>query len=825
MAIDREKLLFSAAKFAEKKKYDKAVAEYQRILESEPNDTRTMLKVGDLQSRMSNFSAAIVTYNTVAESYARDGFFLKAIAVYKQIRELLRKHAPELAPRYAHVTPRLAEIYAKLNLTSDALAAYDEVATALQQAGQDRDAVEIFQKTVELDPKNPLPHLRLAEANCKVQEIDAAIDSFWRAAELLLSLDRPDDALKVIERILHFRRDARFARAAAELYIKKNEHQAGMQALAKLQIAFQADPKDLQTLSLLAQAFEVIEQPEKALAVHIEMARLAREQNRVDLWQQILAHLTSVAPTHADVIALTKAGPPQPSTAQPGPAQPPSAAPPEAEPVELDVEPEPDSSPAPPAASPLSSDWRANNASYEAEAVDLDADLEYIDDSEAVAASAGQRETAVGAEPEAPQAFVASAHAHKAIVDAESFRRLGLLDKAVEALHIALEVDPNSVPIREKLREILVDAGERDSAIQETINIAIIHLHNQQPDLAEPLALEVLEIEPEHQDAQTVLYHVGIQRQAQEETRSASGHLHSFDLEGVRPSSALGQVPPDAPLPSFPLDDVEPAAAGPRPSPEAIEEVLEEAEFFAAQGLFIDAEAILQDTLLHAPGHTLLLERLAEVQQAKAASEGKHRGSVSSLGPPDNSFDIAASLDALDELDASNVPQLAPPGEEIDVDQVFAKFKEGVKATVDDGDSATHYDLGVAYKEMGLLADAIFELKLASRDPARACNCHAMVAQLHQQTGDLNESVAALELALASDKTSDQHKGLLYELALVLEELDDSPQYARRLKELARMDPHYRDVAERLSKLRTSGTSPSEPPDDDLEAAFDHLLG
>ena len=51
---------------------------------------------------------------------------------------------------------------------------------------------------VALDPSNPLPHLRLAEACCRVQSLDEAIDLFWRAAELLLGLGRREDALKVV---------------------------------------------------------------------------------------------------------------------------------------------------------------------------------------------------------------------------------------------------------------------------------------------------------------------------------------------------------------------------------------------------------------------------------------------------------------------------------------------------------------------------------------------------------------------------------------------------------------------------------------------------
>ncbi|HXS17535.1 MAG TPA: tetratricopeptide repeat protein, partial [Polyangiaceae bacterium] len=319
MAIDRDKLLQSAAKLVEKKRYDKAVLEYQKVVQHDPKDARTLLKLGDLYSRLKDFASAVATYDRVATLYAAQGFHLKAIAVFKQIREIIAKQAPELSARYSHITPRLADIYAELNLVTDALAAYDEVATNFQRAGRDHDAIAVFQKTVQLDPKNPLPHLRLAEARCRVRALDEAIDSFWTAAELLLGLRRPEDALKVIERILQFRPEAIYARAAAELYLRKGDPESGMLALSRLQLAFQANPKDLDTLALLAQAFEVIEQPEKALAVHLEMARLAREQKRADLWHQIMAHLRQVAPHNDQLHALDRAGPPAVTLAPGGP--------------------------------------------------------------------------------------------------------------------------------------------------------------------------------------------------------------------------------------------------------------------------------------------------------------------------------------------------------------------------------------------------------------------------------------------------------------------------------------------------------------------------
>src|SRR5207248_3219143 len=47
------------------------------------------------------------------------------------------------------------------------------------------------------------------------------------------------------------------------------------------------------------------------------------------------------------------------------------------------------------------------------------------------------------------------AYSRKAVVDAESFRGLRLYSKAIETLRMALEGDPQSLEIREKLRDIL----------------------------------------------------------------------------------------------------------------------------------------------------------------------------------------------------------------------------------------------------------------------------------------------------------------------------------------------------------------------------------
>ena len=864
---DREKTLQAAQKYIEKKRYDRAIAEYQRIVQDDPNDARTLLKIGDLQARLSAYPEAIATYDRVGQYYSSQGFALKAIAVYKQIRELIKKHAPDLADRYGHIVPKLAEIYTQLGLTSDALAAYDEVATRLQRAGRDREAIEVFSKMVGLDAQNPLPHLRLAEARCRVQSLDEAIESFWAAAELLLSLERHEDALKVIERILHFKVDPRYAWVAAELYLQRGTREDGLQALTKLQICFQADPKNLDTLGLLAQAFTLIEQEAKAIEVYKEMARIARDSDRRDLFEQLLAHLREVAPHDEQVRALQSLPPAGAASSSRPPVE--SQAPVsvgDSDVQFLDEATERDALEVAPAAQKPLPAARPMMASAP--------DVVVVDDERLEAA---EELSDVGE-------FDAEAHARKAVVDAESFRKLRLFPKAIEALHISLEIDPRSLEIRQKLRELLVESGDREGAIAETLNMASLQLDRGDLTQTEALIYEVLEIEPGHPEALAMLEHIAPGRGSAREAEGArarqqlSTHeaydpdapLPSYDLEEVGAEQALASDPQssflqrqgfevqddpfgaDAPLPSFPIseraldeydeeihevssvEDFEPAPAA--QSSEGLEDVLDEADFFAARGLYEDARAILLEQLTRTPNHPLVLERLGEVDSALGSSSGSQTIERSQLNGNQAEdaldFDVAQSLGALDEMELPPGSAAMSAGNDVDVDQVFEKFRAGIRSQVSENDSATHYDLGVAYKEMGLVPDALHEFELAARDPQRECNCYAMIGMVYLEQGQLDRAVESYVRALrAAEKTVEQEMNVYYDLGTVYEMKGKTQDALYYFQKIARRDPGYRDVSERLSALKPEPERVPVPAaaravgdQDEFDSVFDDLF-
>ena len=117
------------------------------------------------------------TFQKIADGYMADGFFLKALALYK--------HILKLAPEMLDVALRVAELHQQLGLTPEALTSFHVVARLHEKAGDTRRLMETLEKMVELDSGN-VP-LRLRLMGCYVREglADKAARELEKVAEHL----------------------------------------------------------------------------------------------------------------------------------------------------------------------------------------------------------------------------------------------------------------------------------------------------------------------------------------------------------------------------------------------------------------------------------------------------------------------------------------------------------------------------------------------------------------------------------------------------------------------------------------------------------------
>ena len=146
MAVDKNKIIAEATKLVQKGAFEKAIKTYERILQEDAKDVRVLLKVGELYQKKGDDRMAADAFKRVAETYADQGFFLKSVAVYKQV--------VKLDPEDVRVNERLAGLYQQLGLLSEAMGQFQVIAAAYEKAGDGARLLDALKRMVELDPEN-----------------------------------------------------------------------------------------------------------------------------------------------------------------------------------------------------------------------------------------------------------------------------------------------------------------------------------------------------------------------------------------------------------------------------------------------------------------------------------------------------------------------------------------------------------------------------------------------------------------------------------------------------------------------------------------------
>lgn len=126
----------------------------------------------------------------------------------------------------------------------------------------------------------------------------------------------------------------------------------------------------------------------------------------------------------------------------------------------------------------------------------------------------------------------------------------------------------------------------------------------------------------------------------------------------------------------------------------------------------------------------------------------------------------------------------------------------------------TEYDLGIAYREMGMLSEAISAFENASQGTSRFKDALTMLAICHRERGSIDKAIASLEQGLIRN-TSDQSDtiALKYELALLHEAQGEQKKAAYLYGTIFEMDPNYREVASKKDQMNQATLAePSQNP-------------
>jgi pilus assembly protein FimV len=267
--INPVKVKQDAEKLEKEGKLDKAIGLYRQITDDNPRDWNTINKIGDLYAKLNRTREASEEYAKVADFYAKDGFLLKAIALWKKINRL---DATALDPYL-----NLADLYAKQGLMMEAKSQYQIVVDEYIKRGRARDAGDVLRKMADIDPSDLKIQSKLADLYLRDGNTAKAIEVHVGIADELTKKGHLNEALQVLEKGLKI--DAKSTKLRGEIarihLVQKNFEKAAQ----SLEEIVQQSPKDTQMLFRLGEAYIGSKKIEEAEAIFKRLLEIDPEDS------------------------------------------------------------------------------------------------------------------------------------------------------------------------------------------------------------------------------------------------------------------------------------------------------------------------------------------------------------------------------------------------------------------------------------------------------------------------------------------------------------------------------------------------------------------
>jgi len=158
--------------------------------------------------------------------------------------------------------------------------------------------------------------------------------------------------------------------------------------------------------------------------------------------------------------------------------------------------------------------------------------------------------------------------------------------------------------------------------------------------------------------------------------------------------------------------------------------MLELAEALSRREAKSEAQKVYREVLQIDPDNTVAKERFVPVEKA------------------------AASVDLGEVL---RIEQSEAKAETIQsIEELVSEFRREVFESIGEGDYRSHYDLGVAYKGMGLYQEAIEEFEIASKDEGLKLKALEMIGACFLDYDKIDDAIRVLNEGLATEGHEDQ---------------------------------------------------------------------
>lgn len=751
MSIDKSKILEAAQQFTCRGQIQKAIDEWKKLITDTPNDANIFNTIGDLclkyQVTEQGKDEAISNYVKAAAIFESSGFSLKAIAVYKKILKI--------APSRKDIYVKLGDLNCERGLIGNAREDYLVAAKLHTQEGQIREALDVYRKIADLDPANLNVRLKIADIFLKEGLKNEAIEEYNKVASAHIESGSRDEAEGLYKLMLRIDPDNGDVILKIGNLRLENGHYD--EAIAYVKKALDKTPDLQEANSLLIDAFEKANRHEEAQEL---IERLINDHPDQMSYKEKLASIflskgelrraaseyLALSREYLDGNNIEKAY---------GYAE-----------KTIDIAPEIISAHETlfDIAVRLGRKENAEDkglylAKYYYEKGDTEQAGKYYNRIlEVNPYSVEAKEGLVKIEPAAASDISTSdvlphqPDISKQIASADAYMKYGLTEKAIFELQSALSIDPDSKIAHSRLKDAYKATGDIEKAIDECLTLSKLYETEGEGDRIAELMQEAAEINPN--DRRLLAYKEGL---------------------SVQPRIDLS-------------------------------EMLEEADFYAQQGMTDEAVAVYEKILSVSPDDPEVKTRLLKLKGKNPdvvlpAVEVIHSDEI----PSSSFFDLGEVLkDVVAEEPARPAANEAEPVIR-SFDDLFQEFQDGIRSQLGPEDYETHYNLGIAYKEMGLLQEAIEEFRSCLPGEDRVVDASYMIAQCCKELGQYSEAAEVLQKAAASPHFNDRsHIVVKYELGALLEMSGRKKDALSVFNEIHDTDATYRDVSEKVLTLQRS---------------------
>jgi tetratricopeptide (TPR) repeat protein len=775
MSLDKNKTILQAQKYIQKGMYDRAIRELAAIVREDPRDIKVRQKLGDLYARENKRAEALAEYNYVAKFYADDGFYLRAIALYKQILKL--------DPTQITINLRLAELYHKQNLNGDAIQQFQLVYQFYERKGDTVRALETLDKMAEMAPGNLQLRMRLADAYYRNGNVDHSLDEYVKIGEQLKKDGRTDDMISLYEKLIkHHPQRLDMIIETAETYLKTNKkemaearidmglgvapdtmkllylksrlclerdnHQATVEILNRI---LKVDPEFITAKEDLARIFEKLGNKDELERLYTELMIAFRKkvggEEKAAHYKALYDNLKSTISEDmmsAGIGSSSALGDPADALRELG----------DVDVIEV-----------------------GEDEIIDAEIVEEISD--FGEGSEEIEESLDNEGRLVMLKVDTYVKYGQFKEAANVLGDYTSKRdvitpRIRLAELYRELANGTADSEEYSRLAGQACREISALAKEKGytalsrSMAAQAMELGVSGSAVETPDLPMEEAAE---------------FDVVMDDSAELEGIEQTDDFSSMDEIEVSESIDVGE------------NGVEP-----------IEISLDE------QGFSDNYETVLEDNELHEVKAT----REPQIRDSAASPLINMAPKDEPLGDGEDYFDLRKELEevVLDEdisLESKGGAGLLGKDDQYSFEDVFDEFKRGVQKQFGKEDYDTHYNLGIAYREMGLFDDAVTEFLISANDRKKRLDSIIMLGVTHRDINEYDKSVDYFKEALdTAGIKGDERMGIMYELALSHECAKQLEEAVSLYEQIYSQNTAFRDVADKIRSIRGSaGATPA----------------